>query len=62
MLQNRYKTVDHPTEGKKRILLQAGVYVNDRQVREKHVFHGIDKLMPRVEVRVESISPQETLL
>lgn len=62
VLQNRYKTVDIPGGGKQRLLLQAGVYVNDRQVREKHVFHGIDKLMPRTEVVIESLSPQETLL
>jgi Holliday junction resolvase RusA-like endonuclease len=62
VMQNRYKTVEHPTRGKERVLIQAGVYVNDRQVREKHVFHGTDKLRPRTEVRIESISPQEQLL
>jgi len=35
-----------------RILVQDGVYRNDRQIKEKHVFHGIDKLNPRVEVEV----------
>ena len=38
-----------------RLLVQCGVYRNDRQVREKHVFHGIDRKNPRVEVAVEPI-------
>jgi Holliday junction resolvase RusA-like endonuclease len=59
VLQNRYTKVK---ETGQRVLIQAGVYVNDRQVREKHVFHGIDKANPRCEIRVESISQQETLL
>jgi Holliday junction resolvase RusA-like endonuclease len=36
-------------------LMQGKVYENDRQVREKHVYHGIDKANPRTEVRIESI-------
>jgi len=59
VLQNRYVKVKQTGE---RVLVQAGVYVNDRQVREKHVYHGIDALMPRAEVRIESLSRQETLL
>lgn len=59
VLQNRYAKVKETGE---RVLIQAGVYVNDRQVREKHVFHGIDKGNPRCEIRVESISRQEALL
>lgn len=43
-----------------RTLVQHGVYQNDRQVREKHVFHGIDKRNPRVEIVVEPV--QEALL
>lgn len=42
-----------------RPLLQPGVYRNDRQVREKHVFHALDRLHPRVEVEVEALSPQQ---
>ena len=34
-------------------LLRRGVYVNDRQVREKHVFHAVDARRPRVQVTVE---------
>lgn len=53
VLQNRYK-------GKRdeRELVQKGVYVNDRQVREKHVYHAIDKRNPRTEVEVEPLEPQ----
>lgn len=38
-----------------RVLVQRGVYANDRLVREKHIFHGIDKLNPRVEVEIEPL-------
>lgn len=33
-------------------LLQGKVYLNDRQVRERHVYHYIDKENPRVEIAV----------
>ena len=36
-------------------LSRRGVIVNDRQVREKHVYHGIDAKYPRCEVIVESM-------
>lgn len=36
-----------------RVLVQRGVYVNDRQVREIHAYHGIDKANPRVEIEIE---------
>ena len=36
-------------------LLQQVVYGNDRQVREKHVYHAIDRTNPRAEIRVEPI-------
>jgi len=35
---------------------RRGVYVNDRQVREKHVYHAIDADSPRVDVLVESLA------
>lgn len=38
-----------------RVIVQDGVYRNDRQIKEKHVFHGIDKLEPRVEIEVEAL-------
>jgi Holliday junction resolvase RusA-like endonuclease len=33
-------------------LLQGVLYKNDRQVRERHVYHSIDKLNPRAEIWV----------
>lgn len=42
-----------------RQLIQSGVYRNDRQVREKHVFHGIDKRNPRAEIEVEALQAQQ---
>lgn len=56
VLQDRWKKAKETGE---RVLIQAGAYRNDRQVREKHVFHGIDKLMPRTEVVIESLTPQQ---
>ena len=44
--------------GRKRVMTQRGVYLNDRQVREKHVFHGIDKKNPRAEIMVEALEEQ----
>lgn len=43
----------------RRELVQRGVYRNDRQVREKHVFHGIDRTNPRVEILVEPLTAQQ---
>lgn len=34
-------------------LLQGVLYVNDRQVKEKHIFWGLDKENPRAEIIVE---------
>lgn len=45
-----------------RVLLQAGVYRNDRQVREKHVYHGIDRANPRAEVMVQPLVAQQAQL
>lgn len=53
VLQDRYKKM-----GDKRILIQPGVYRNDRQVRERHVHHGIDRANPRVELEIEPRDPQ----
>lgn len=33
--------------------MQGLVYENDRQVKEKHVYHGLDKDNPRAEIKVE---------
>lgn len=37
------------------IMEKAGVYKNDRQVKQKHIFHGIDKENPRAEILVWEI-------
>lgn len=34
-------------------ILQGKIYANDRQVRERHVYHAIDKKNPRAEIIVE---------
>jgi len=33
--------------------LQTRIYKNDRQVREKHIYHKIDKANPRAEIVIE---------
>lgn len=37
------------------ILQKAGAYTNDRLVREKHIFHGIDRQNPRCEIAIWEI-------
>ena len=32
--------------------MQGRIYKNDRQVREKHVFHRIDRARPRAEITI----------
>jgi len=63
VMQDRYATDRVPSgPGEStpvRRMVQAGVYRNDRQVREKHVFHGIDKANPRAEIVVEAIEAQQ---
>jgi Holliday junction resolvase RusA-like endonuclease len=56
ILQDRWVYPKLPN-GKKgpRILGQAGVYCNDRQVREKHVYHAIDRKNPRTEIVVQPL-------
>jgi Holliday junction resolvase RusA-like endonuclease len=64
-LQDRKTRTKKDTEGnvvRASQLVQAGVYRNDRQVREKHVFHGIDRRNPRVEVCVEPLQAQQEAL
>ena len=51
----------NPIVPSQRLLLQPGVYCNDRQVRWKLIIHGIDKREPRVEVQVLSIAPTQDL-
>ena len=52
ILQAQYKK--HPKTGEK-MMVRRGVYVNDRLVREKFIFHGIDKHNPRTEIIIEPI-------
>ena len=54
ILQNQYKG-----KGEGRQLIQKGVYQNDRQVREKHIYHGIDKRNPRAVIVVEPLQMQQ---
>lgn len=37
-------------------LLQGIVYTNDRQVREQHLYWGLDKENPRAEITIETIA------
>lgn len=50
VLQSRYH------EG---YLILSGVIINDRQIREKHVYHGIDKERPRAEIVLESLAGKD---
>lgn len=60
VLQDRFaKQADDDAHVVRRVLVQAGVYRNDRQVREKHVFHGIDRRNPRTEIVVEAMQAQQ---
>lgn len=56
VLQARYQ---QRRAGQPRTMIQRGVYVNDRQVREKHIYHAIDKAMPRAEIEVEPMTAQQ---
>jgi Holliday junction resolvase RusA-like endonuclease len=38
--------------GGQRVVSQRGVYCNDRQVKEKHIYHRLDKKNPRTEIQV----------
>jgi hypothetical protein len=51
ILQDRFKTVKVGNT-KHRELVQRGVYRNDRQVREKHIYHEIDKRNPRTVLEI----------
>lgn len=57
VLQAKYKRV-----GERRELVAKGCYLNDRQVREKHVYHHIDRMNPRVEIEIEPMQPQQASL
>lgn len=38
------------------VLEKAGVIKNDRQIKEKHLFHGLDRANPRIEVEVVALA------
>jgi Holliday junction resolvase RusA-like endonuclease len=40
-------------------LLQGVAYVNDRQVKEKHIYWGLDKENPRAEIIVDVLPAKE---
>lgn len=44
---------------KERVLVQRGVYRNDRQVREEHYYWGKDPANPRAEIEIEPMVPQQ---
>ncbi len=57
VLQDRYHG-----KGEQRVLVQAGCYRNDRQVREKHIFHSIDKANPRAEIEIVPMEMQQHVI
>jgi Holliday junction resolvase RusA-like endonuclease len=57
-LQDRWKTV-RTRGGERRELVHHGVYRNDRQIREKHVYHAIDRANPRADVLIEPLYAQQ---
>ena len=39
--------------------MQGYIFKNDRQVKEKHVYHGLDKTNPRCEISVRLIEESD---
>jgi Holliday junction resolvase RusA-like endonuclease len=61
LMQSRYRTVRR--KGKDvRELVRKGVYLNDRQVRQKFILHAIDRTNPRAEIRIEPLTAQQLAL
>jgi Holliday junction resolvase RusA-like endonuclease len=61
VLQDRYRRVE-TAHTRVRTLVHRGVYLNDRQVKQKFVFHGIDRVNPRTEVTIEPLQAQQIAL
>lgn len=40
--------------------MEGVIYANDRQVKEKHIFHGLDKDNPRSEIFVWCLEPKKS--
>ena len=55
----RLENGDYAEDPGERILVAKGIYNNDRQVREVHLYHAIDKLNPRAEIEVEPLEAQQ---
>ena len=55
ILQAKFGAVE---KGKPRELVRRGVYVNDRQIFEKHVYKTIGDKNPRAEIEVEPLDSQ----
>ena len=39
--------------------MQDYIYANDRQVKEKHIFWGLDRENPRSEIKIQSLSKDD---
>lgn len=57
VLQAKYERAE--VKGAKRALVRKGIYINDRQVREKHVYHAIDRANPRAEIEIMPLLAQQ---
>lgn len=72
ILAARYKRVqgrlvkiadgEYQAEKGERVMISKGVYVNDRQCREIHLYHAIDRVNPRAEVEIEPMEAQQIAL
>lgn len=59
ILQAKFSKVE---KGKPREIIRRGVYINDRQVKEKHIYWSIDRSKPRAEIEIELLQPQPIAL
>lgn len=55
IMQAKY---EKKVEGQERKLMRRGIYVNDRQVKEKHIYWDYDPKNPRAEIAVEQIDKE----
>lgn len=62
VLQDRWGKAQAIGDVRDPVLVQPGVYRNDRQVRELHLFHGIDRANPRAEITVQPLIAQQAQL
>lgn len=46
-------------KGEARALVQKGIIRNDRQVRELHLYHAIDRANPRAEIEIQTLAPAQ---